>query len=165
MPKKIILHKNKSETFGLIHEVPNYTPRFARETWIKRLSNRLFWDHAFSTRFQHHDMDTYITSRCFTIDPVETLGYHISTDIYLLTPWSRALLEKLTGSAASQEIPRTLWNPKVYHRIHKCPPSVPILNQLHPVSTPFHFPKIHLNIILPSKSGSPQWSLSLRFLH
>jgi len=25
---------------------------------------------------------------------------------YLLTPWSRALLEKLTDSAASQEIPR-----------------------------------------------------------
>ena len=27
---------------------------------------------------------------------------------YLLTPWSRVLLEKLTGSAASQEIPRIL---------------------------------------------------------
>ena len=25
---------------------------------------------------------------------------------YLLTPWSRVLLEKLTGSVASQEIPR-----------------------------------------------------------
>ena len=25
---------------------------------------------------------------------------------YLLTPWSRVFLEKLTGSAASQEIPR-----------------------------------------------------------
>jgi len=28
------------------------------------------------------------------------------TDTYLFTPWSRVLLEKLTGSAASQEIPR-----------------------------------------------------------
>jgi len=27
---------------------------------------------------------------------------------YLHTPWSRVLLEKLTGSAASQEIPRIL---------------------------------------------------------
>ena len=27
---------------------------------------------------------------------------------YLLTPWSRVLREKLTGSAASQEIPRIL---------------------------------------------------------
>ena len=28
------------------------------------------------------------------------------TITYLITPWSRVLLEKLTGSAASQEIPR-----------------------------------------------------------
>jgi hypothetical protein len=28
---------------------------------------------------------------------------------YLLTPWSRVLLEKLTGSAASQEIPCIFW--------------------------------------------------------
>jgi hypothetical protein len=42
--------------------------------------------------------------------------YHILP--YLLTPWSRVLLEKLTGSAASQEIPRNLWNPEVHHRTH-----------------------------------------------
>ena len=55
-------------------------------------------------------------------------------------------------------------HPKVPHRTHKCPPPVPILTQLHQIpTTPSNFPKIHPNIILPSTSGSPQWSLSLRF--
>jgi hypothetical protein len=65
-----------------------------------------------------------------------------------------------------KKFPAILWNPKVLYHTHKCPPPVRILSQLHPEpTTPSNPLKMHLNIILPSTSGSPQWFLSLRFPH
>jgi hypothetical protein len=51
--------------------------------------------------------------------------------------------------AASQEIPRILWNPKVHYRIHKCPPPALILSQLNPVHNP-HLTSCRSALILSS---------------
>ena len=85
---------------------------------------------------------------------------------YLLTPWCRVLLEKVTGLQLVKEFPAFLWNPKVHYRTHKRSPPVPTLGQPNPVHIPTsHLLEIHPNIIHPSTPMSPQWSLSLRFPH
>jgi hypothetical protein len=74
---------------------------------------------------------------------------------YLLTQCSRVLLEKLTSLQLIKKFP-TFYGTQ---RFITAP--VHILSQLNPVHTPTsHFLKIHLNIILLSIPGSPQWSHS-----
>ena len=57
-----------------------------------------------------------------------------------------------------------LWNTDITYRIHKSPQ--PILIQINLFHVfPFHFLKIHFNIIIPSTPRSSKWTISLRFSH
>ena len=90
-------------------------------------------------------------------------GFFTYHQVYLLTySMVQSPSREANWFAASQEIPRILWNPKVHYRTHKRPPSVPILGQPIPVHIlTSHLLEIHPNIIHPSTPRSPQWSLSL----
>ena len=83
---------------------------------------------------------------------------------YLLTPWCRVLLEKLTGLQLVKKFPAFHGTRRFHYHTHKRPPPVSILGQPNPVHIPTsHLLEIHLNIIHPSTPRSPQWSPSLRF--
>jgi hypothetical protein len=59
------------------------------------------------------------------------------------------------SSAATQELLNILWNPKVYYRVHKSPPLVPVLLLINSVHvTPSYLSKFHFNIIHPPNSWS-----------
>ena len=89
----------------------------------------------------------------------------ISPPAYLLTPCSTVLLEKVTGSQlvkkfsafyGTQRFITSLQVPTIC----PCPESDPF--NPYPSS---NFLKIHLNIILPSRPGSPKLSRFLMFPH
>ena len=103
-------------------------------------------------------MNKINTTRCLII--LILLTYLLTYSMVQSTSW------EANWFAASHEIPRILWNPKVHYSTHKRPPPVSILGQPNPVHIPTsHILEILPNIIHPSTPRSPQWSPSLRFPH
>jgi len=93
-----------------------------------------------------------------------TLCY--TTLSHSLTPRCRVLPKQLTGLQLVKKILSISRNPKVHYRTHKRPPPVSIIGQPNTVHiTTSHLLDINLNIIHPSTSRSPQWSLSFLFPH
>jgi hypothetical protein len=82
---------------------------------------------------------------------------------YLLTPWSKVLLEKLTVLKLVNKFPAFYGTRRfitAFTSAATCPyPESPQSKQ-YPTS---NLLKIHLNIILPFTLGSPKWNPSLRF--
>jgi hypothetical protein len=96
------------------------------------------------------------TCFCDAVFNVQRIFSFPTTVSYLLTPWSRVLLEKLTGLAASQEFPRIYGTRKfitVLTSAHHLPPPEPAPSSPH---NPSHFLKIllilssHLRLGLPN---------------
>ena len=106
----------------------------------------------------------YIAAWLLYTYPTSSLPLSLLT--YLLTPWSRVLLEKLTGSAAVVKKFPAFLEPESsspYSQVPAtCPYPEPTPSSPH---SPSQFPKIHLNIILPSTSGSPWIGFTMPYFH
>ena len=84
---------------------------------------------------------------------------------HLLTPWSRVLFGKLTGLQLINKFPAFYGTRRfitAFTSTHHL--SLSWASSIQSI-TQSHFLKIHLNIILLSKPGSPQWSPSPRLPH
>ena len=107
-------------------------------------------------RYQHKRR-----TRCIII--VHVCDTHSLT--YLLIPWSRVLLEKLTGFQLVKKFPAFMGPGSLLPHSQVptiCPCPEPDQSSPRPTS---HFLKIHFNIILPSMLGVFNWSFSLGFTH
>ena len=114
---------------------------------------------------------TYLLIYFFTYLLIYLLTYlliclftYLLTCTYLLTPCSR-VLEKVTGIQLVKKFPTYYGTWKFLTSLTRdptCPYPEP--EQSGPCP-PFHFLKIHLNIIHQSTPGSSKWPVSLRFPH
>jgi hypothetical protein len=83
------------------------------------------------------------------------LYWNVLTDIFnslteLSPSWGSA------NCADTQELPRILWNPKVYYRVHKSPPLVTILSYISPIHTIPSYLRSILILSIPLRLSLPR---------
>jgi hypothetical protein len=84
----------------------------------------------------HHETNSRFRKMCVVHDIAKTVIYCMEQNL----SWETNMF------SGSQEISRILLNPKAHYSSHKCPRTVPILNQLDSVyDHTSHFRKFHLN--------------------
>jgi hypothetical protein len=105
-----------------------------------------------------------VGSRVQPIIPASKNCAKLSIARELTNPMEQSPTWEANSHAASQEIPRLLWNSKVHCHVHRSPSLVPILIQMNPVHIlqPY-FPTVHSYIILTFTPRSSEWSLPFRF--
>ena len=101
----------------------------------------------------------------YTVPPTQRSTFRLAPSVftYLLTPWCRVLLEKLTGLQLVKKF-------SAFHGTRRFITSLTSVRQLslswaNTIQSTSHLLEIHPNIIHPSTPRSPQWSLSLQFPH
>ena len=132
----LILRRNERDVmknvFRSACKVPDILSDF-NETWIfsrdfrKFLKYEILWKSVqWETRCfmrtdgqmdRHDEANSRFSQTCWT----SLLSYLFTYSMVLSPSW------EANWFAASQEIPRILWNPNVHYRTHKIPPPVPIL--------------------------------------
>ena len=105
---------------------------------------------------------------CFTIQKYKDHDTYLLNKLInkLINPWSRVLLERLTGFQPVKKFP-------AFHETRRFITafttalhlSLSWATSIQSITPTSHFLKIHLHIILPSTPGPPKWSLAIRFLH